>query len=123
MIQSRLLTLLGFLPLLFIAGCQKSDPSHSDYRVIECDKGANTNCKNENLIVRVHVQKFRGTVFLNWLDSNRNPLGNDVRENCKILNRDNWKCDDYETVEGVLIGVPSRFDPVGKETKFVRVEK
>jgi hypothetical protein len=123
MIQSRLLTLLGLLLLLLISGCQKSDPSYLEYVVIECDYGSTTNCKHENMIVRVHVQKFKETVFLNWLDSNRNPLGNDVRENCKILNRENWKCDDYETVEGVLIRVRSLFDPVGKDTLFVKIKR
>ena len=123
MTQSRLLTLLGFLSLLLISGCQKSDPSYSEHWVIECDYRSTTNCKNENLIVRIHVQKFKGTIFLSWLNADRNPLGNDVRENCKILNRENWKCDDYETVEGVLIRVPSHFDPIGRETKFVRLKK
>ena len=92
--------------VLLTVGCQQKPSNTLEFDVYSC-KVSTDKCDDVPDVFKFKVRKFENQVLLNVFDSEGNALGNRFFEKCQIFNQKNWKCEDYEMVEGQVISIYS----------------
>ena len=100
------LSLLLCATVLLIAGCQQKPSNILEFDAYLCEV-SNDKCDDDPKVFKFKVRKFENQVLLNVFDSEGTALGNLFLEKCQIFNQRNWKCEDYEMVEGAVVSIYS----------------